>query len=95
LLAGAVLQLVGMPFESSLSRRWETDADRFSLRLTGDAHTFEDSFRALAESNLSDLDPPRALYVMAFSHPTPPERIENGRRWAEAEGITPSRPTTA
>src|SRR5207247_5369791 len=82
LLVGAGLQVLGMPFESALSRRWETDADRFSLELTGDLPVFEESFRALARSNLSDLDPPRLLYVIAFSHPTPAERIANGRRWA-------------
>jgi STE24 endopeptidase len=97
LLVGAVLQLIGMPFESALSRRWETDADRFSLRLTGDVEVFEDSFRALAESNLSDLDPPRPVYLMAFSHPTPPERIANGRRWAASGEVAtpPTLPTTA
>jgi STE24 endopeptidase len=85
LLVGAVLQLVGMPFESALSRRWESEADRFSLELTRDFPVFEESFRALARSNLSDLDPPRPIYLMAFSHPTPAERIANGRRWAAAQ----------
>ena len=48
-----------------------------------------DSHRALAVSNLSDLDPPRAIYIATFSHPTPPERIRAGRRWAETEGRSP------
>ena len=39
--------------------------------------------RTLALANLSDLDPPRALYYALFSHPTVPERIAFGRRWAE------------
>jgi STE24 endopeptidase len=84
LLVGAALQVLGMPFESALSRRWETEADRISLELTGDVSVFESSFRALARSNLSDLDPPRLLYLMVFSHPTPSERIANGQRWADA-----------
>jgi STE24 endopeptidase len=97
LLFAGGLETLAMPFESALSRRWETDADRFSLDLTGDLPIFEDSFRALAKANLSDLDPPRALYLVAFSHPTPAERIANGRKWAqESQASTaPIRPTTA
>jgi STE24 endopeptidase len=81
LFVGGVLGLVTMPLQSAVSRRWESAADRFSLKLTGDPVVFEESHRALALSNLSDLDPPRAVYVMSFSHPTPPERIEMARRW--------------
>lgn len=90
LLVGSVLQLLAMPLETALSRRWETAADRFSLELTGDREVFERSHRELAVANLSDLDPPRLLYLWAFTHPTPPERIGNARRWAGR-----LRPTTA
>ena len=94
LLVGAALQFVGMPLESGLSRRWESAADRFSLDLSGDLPVFEESFRALATSNLSDLDPPRVLYLMAFSHPTPAERIADGRRWAATSSAGPALPTS-
>jgi STE24 endopeptidase len=96
LLVAGGLQTLAMPFESALSRRWETEADRFSLELTGDLPTFEESFRSLAKANLSDLDPPRALYLLAFSHPTPAERIANGRTWAQEAQVStvPIRPTT-
>jgi STE24 endopeptidase len=82
LLAGAVLQLLAAPAGAALSRRWESAADRFSLELTGDLELFERSHRELALANLSDLAPPRWLYVVTFSHPTAPERIRAGRRWA-------------
>jgi STE24 endopeptidase len=82
LLVGGVLQLLAMPLEAALSRRWETEADRFSLELTGDLEVFERSHRELAVANLSDLDPPRLLYLWAFTHPTAPERVANARRWA-------------
>jgi STE24 endopeptidase len=97
MLVSAALQVLGMPFEAALSRRWETTADRFSLELTGDPAIFEESFLALARSNLSDLDPPRAFYLLAFSHPTPTERVANGRRWAAAlplPATAPGPPTT-
>jgi STE24 endopeptidase len=82
LLLAAALQLVALPLATALSRRWERVADRFALDLTGDARVFEEAFRTLAIANLSDLDPPRALYYALFSHPTVPERIAFGRRWA-------------
>ncbi|MGZ8715734.1 MAG: hypothetical protein ACXWYO_01350 [Gaiellaceae bacterium] len=36
----------------------------------------------LARKNLSDLAPPRLVYLLLFSHPTPPERLALGREWA-------------
>ena len=86
LLVASLLQLVGMPLLAVLSRKWESAADRFSLELTGNVDVFEDSHRALAVSNLADLDPPRAIYLAMFSHPTPPERIDAGRRWGGGSG---------
>ena len=79
LLVSAVLELAALPGASALSRRFERAADRFSLELTGDAETYERTFRELAVANLSDLDPPRVLYLAVFSHPTAPERIAAGR----------------
>jgi STE24 endopeptidase len=74
LVAGAV-ELLGLPFGTTISRRWERAADRASIELTGDPEGFVEMERNLAVSNLIDLDPPRALYALLFTHPTPPERI--------------------
>jgi Zn-dependent protease with chaperone function len=84
LLVAELLQLAALPFASGVSRRWERQADRFSLDLTEDPEAFEAAHRQLAESNLTDLDPPRPLYALLFTHPTPPERIAAGRAWARA-----------
>jgi STE24 endopeptidase len=80
------LQIVALPLGSWISRRWERVADRFSLELTGDLGTFERAHVRLARTNLSDLDPPRPLYALLFSHPTPPERIALAREWARTAG---------
>ena len=80
LLLAATLEILGMPFGAGLSRRWEREADRFSLDLTHDLATFEATHRSLAAANLADLDPPRPIYLAFFSHPTPVERIEAARR---------------
>ncbi len=80
LLLSALLELVAAPFNAWLSRRWERVADRFSLELTGDREAFRSAHLRLARTNLSDLEPPRALYVWFFSHPTPPERLSLAAR---------------
>ena len=67
------------PFETWLSRRWERAADRFAVELTRDPATMERMHRRLALANLADLDPPRPVYVLLFTHPTPPERIAAAR----------------
>jgi STE24 endopeptidase len=79
LFAGALAELALRPFGLALSRRWERDADRFSLELTGDPEAYEATHRNLALSNLGDLDPPKAAYFFFFSHPTAPERLAAGR----------------
>jgi STE24 endopeptidase len=77
LLLASVLGLVASPFGSALSRRWERQADAFSLALTVDREAFVSTHRRLGVSNLADLDPPRLAYWAWFSHPTPPERIRS------------------
>ena len=79
LLLGAVLEAALSPLGSALSRRWERQADDFSLALTGDLETFEATHRRLALANLADLDPPGLVYIAWFTHPAPPERILRAR----------------
>jgi STE24 endopeptidase len=75
LLVGLGLELAGMPLLATVLRRWERTADRLALELTRDPAAFASAIRSLAVSNLSDLDPPRPLYLILFTHPTPPERL--------------------
>lgn len=82
MLVALALELLALPLVTALSRRWERAADRFSLEITRDPAAFESAFREFATANLSDLQPPRALYVLTFTHPTPVERIAAARRWS-------------
>jgi STE24 endopeptidase len=75
LLIGLGIGLTSLPAVTAVSRRWERAADRYSLELTGDRAAYETAFRRLARANLTDLDPPRLLYLLLFTHPTPPERL--------------------
>ncbi|HEY6836132.1 MAG TPA: M48 family metallopeptidase [Gaiellaceae bacterium] len=82
LLTFFVLELATLPLGSWVSRRWERTADRFALELTHDGAAIEQMHRRLALANLADLDPPRLLYALLFTHPTPPERIAAARMGA-------------
>lgn len=84
LLLFAGLSLLGMPVLTTLSRRWERVADRWSLDLTHDLAAFESTHVGLARENLSDLAPPRLAYLLLFTHPTAPERLAFGRATAGA-----------
>jgi STE24 endopeptidase len=84
LLVFTGLELLGLPVLMAVSRRWERVADRWSLDLTHDLDAFERTHVGLARDNLSDLAPPRLVYLLLFSHPTPPERLAFGRALAGA-----------
>ncbi len=86
ILLATALESAHLAAGSRLSRRFEREADRFSLDLTGDLAAFESTHRSLAAANLADLDPPRPIYVAFFTHPTPAERIGAARRQAGASG---------
>jgi Zn-dependent protease with chaperone function len=85
-----VLTLVQPPVFAALAavaRRWEYRADRFALTLTRDLGALESMFADLVESNVADLDPPRVVYYLRYTHPTVPERLDALRRAAHDEGI--------
>lgn len=84
LLVLFALELPAAPALSWLSRRFERAADRCSLDLTEEPAAFARAHVELARRNLSDLEPPRLVYLLLFSHPTPPERLALGRAWRAA-----------
>jgi STE24 endopeptidase len=84
LLLLVALEAAALPGGSWLSRRYERAADRCSLDLTEEPAAFARAHVELARRNLSDLEPPRVVYLFLFSHPTPPERLALGRAWQEA-----------
>jgi STE24 endopeptidase len=79
------LELAALAPGAWLSRRFERAADRWSLELTEKPEAFGRAHLELARRNLSDLEPPRIVYLLLFSHPTPPERLALGRAWSAAQ----------
>jgi Zn-dependent protease with chaperone function len=84
LLLLLALELTALAPGAWLSRRFERVADRCSLDLTEEPAAFARAHLELARRNLSDLEPPRLVYLLLFSHPTAPERLALGRAWVEA-----------
>jgi STE24 endopeptidase len=78
-----VLALVQPPLFAvlaSVARRWEYRADRFALEVTRDLGALESAFGELVRTNIADLEPPRVVYYLRYTHPTVPERLEALRR---------------
>lgn len=73
--------LLSSPLLNWWSRRLETAADRFALRLTGDPRAFEGAMRRLGRQNLVERRPPRWSEVLLASHPALERRIELARTW--------------
>jgi STE24 endopeptidase len=84
LLLLLALELAALAPGAWVSRRFERAADRCSLELTEEPPAFARAHLELARRNLSDLEPPRLVYLLLFSHPTAPERLALGRAWRAA-----------
>ncbi len=87
LLAGlALLQFLGSPIESAVSRTMEAQADRFGLQITGDGHAAARAFVKLSEQNLSLPSPPSFIRFWLATHPTLSERIDTALAWDRERG---------
>jgi len=75
ILSGYVLT----PASNSVSRRFEAQADAYSLSLTKDPNSFVSAQVRLAQDNLSDVEPPSFIRWFAWTHPTTIERIDSAR----------------
>jgi len=86
---GVVSAAIGS-VSSALSRRMESRADAYSLRLTGEPEPFVAFEQRIVKQNLSDPDPPRWLTRLLASHPPAVERIGIARAYARLEArVTP------
>lgn len=75
--------LVSLPIQNLISRSFERQADLESLRLTGDTRAFIQAEVNLARTNLADLDPPRWIVDLLYTHPPVGERIGMAKAFAE------------
>lgn len=81
LLVLSLLNFLGSPVESAISRTIESRADQFALNLTEDPRAGMTAYVKLSELNLSHPDPPPFIEFWMFSHPPLQDRIEAARNW--------------
>jgi len=78
-LAGVLLGPLGyfaQPLESAISRKFEREADDFSLELVKATEPMRSALRRLAADNLANLSPHPLYAWFYYSHPPLVERIE-------------------
>ncbi len=82
LLVLFLLSLVGLPIQNAVSRHFERQADWTSLELTRNPAAFIRAEVDLARSNLADLNPPRPVVWLLYTHPPVAERIRMAETFA-------------
>jgi STE24 endopeptidase len=74
---------LGDPVVNAVSRRFEREADRVALELTGDPAGAIEGLRRAAVVNLAWVDPPAVWKWIFWTHPTTLERIRMAETWRE------------
>jgi STE24 endopeptidase len=78
-----VFMLLVAPFGNWWSRRLESAADRFALRLTANPPAFAGAMQRLGCQNLVELRPPRWAEALLATHPALHRRIALADRWPD------------
>ena len=76
---GGIVSLLFIPFSSSISRRFEREADRFAFCLSGNNKSMISALIKLSKDNLSNLHPHPLYAAFYYSHPPMVQRIEHIR----------------
>jgi STE24 endopeptidase len=76
LLIFSALSLLISPLQNAFTRKLETDADRYALKLTNLNQAFISAMEKLTEQNLSDPEPSRFIEIMLYDHPPVTKRIK-------------------
>jgi STE24 endopeptidase len=69
------------PFENYISRRFERNADKMALKVTGLKEAFISMMGKLSLQNLADRNPHPVIKFFFFDHPPIDERIALARRF--------------
>jgi STE24 endopeptidase len=76
LLVIVVAQLVVLPLQNAISRRYEAEADWIALNATQDPAAARGLFRRFARTSLNDPTPPSWVHFWLDTHPTALARVE-------------------
>ncbi len=86
LLLFLALTILTTPIQVAISRSFEREADLESLRLSANPEAFIASEVKLAMANLADIEPPRAMVWLLYTHPPVLERIAMAEAFREKQG---------
>jgi STE24 endopeptidase len=75
ILMGALSGFLFGPISNALSRRFESQADRYALRSIPKTDVFKTALAGLANRNLSNAYPSRWMKLLYYSHPPIGERL--------------------
>jgi STE24 endopeptidase len=70
-----LFNLTVLPVNNFISRRYETQADKDAVNLTGKAYALSGLMRKLSRQNLSDPSPSMLVKILFYDHPPAQERI--------------------
>lgn len=76
LLVITVAQLLALPLQNAITRRYEAEADWVALTATHDPQGARELFQGFARTSLSDPNPPLWAHILFDDHPTELARIE-------------------
>ena len=79
----AAFSLLAAPLTNAYSRRLETAADDYALRLTENPKSFISVMTRLADQNLSEAQPSRWVELLTYDHPSYHKRIRYARYYSE------------
>jgi len=71
--------LVTSPIQNGVSRRFERQADGFSVEMSGDREAFITALNQLGQMNKADREPHPLVEFFFYSHPSLKKRIEGIR----------------
>ena len=80
----AVASILALPFENTISRYAESQADHFALTVSQNPSAMIQLFEQFAVQNLSPVDAPEWEKFIFYTHPSIAERIGMAETWHEA-----------
>ncbi|PTL35603.1 hypothetical protein CLG94_07445 [Candidatus Methylomirabilis limnetica] len=86
LLLFLALTILTTPIQVAISRSFEREADLESLRLSANPEAFIGAEVKLARTNFADIEPPRAMVWLLYTHPPVLERIAMAESFRAKQG---------
>jgi STE24 endopeptidase len=86
LLLFLAITILTTPIQVAISRSFEREADLESLRLSANPEAFIGAEVKLARTNFADIEPPRAMVWLLYTHPPVLERIAMAESFRAKQG---------